>query len=258
MIKHMLPMLVALGIAASGVAGIYCVLEFLSCYMDGSPSAHPIAWPASILGGFVCLAVFALLIYGYVRLRKKAPSALWTSVDVILALALVAAVAFVFFGCASEPEDPYRVRIRMIEDGVAEPASSAYLCDLYCGTCKDGVLELKHKYVGEPVVDVELVSFSVNHSADTHFGSEGSITVKLLSKKDQKLTVWVKGYQSEDNGASLESETLALKAGKPEELTLSFEGWSRFSYYVGVEVTLAGADRWDSHMEIAVYPPDTH
>ena len=107
------------------------------------------------------------------------------------------------------------------------------------------------------MVDVELVRFSVNHNADTHHGSEGSITVKLLSEKDQKVSLWMKSYASDDNGASLKGETLALKAGKAVELTFPFEGWSRFHYYVSVEVTLAGADRWDSRMEIRVSPPES-
>lgn len=254
--KRGLLMLFALGIAATAMAGLYCAGMALSCFMDGDPSRYPVAFPASVLAGLLCLALFVLLIYGYVHLRKKAPSALWTAVDAILALALVAAVALCFLGCASEQEDPYRVEIRVVEDGTAELAGTKYPCDLYYGECKDGVLELKHRYVGEPVVDVELVSFSVNHNADTHHGSEGSITVKLLSERDQNVKLWMKSYASDDNGASLKGETLALKAGKAEELTFPFEGWSRFHYFVSVEVTLAGADRWDSRLEIGICPPE--
>ena len=253
--KKILPLITALGISAVGMAGLYCALTALSCFMDGDPSRHPVAYPASILGGLLCLAAFLACCYGYIRLRKKAPSALWTVADVILALALVAAVAVCFLGCDSEQVDPYLVEIRMIEDGTAEPAGTKYPCDLYYGECKDGVLELKHRYIGEPVVDVELVRFSVNHNAHTHHGSEGSITVKLLSRENHKLKVWVAGYQSDDNGASFKSEALELKAGKPVELTLPFEGWSDITYHVSVEVTLDGVDRWDSRMEIAVHPP---
>lgn len=252
--KQIGPMLCALGISVSGLTGLYCLLAFFSCFMDGSPSRYPVAFPASILGGLLCLAAFVACCYGYIRLRKKAPSLLWTAADAALALLLAAAVVLCFFGCAAEREDPYRVEIRRIEDSAAEPAGTEYPCDLYYGECKDGVVELKHRYIGEPVVAVELVSFSVNHNADTHHGSEGSITVKLLSEKDQKVSLWMKSYASDDNGASLKGETLALKAGKAVELTFPFEGWRNIPYRVSVEVTLAGADRWDSRMEIAVHP----
>lgn len=252
--KHIGPMLCALGISTSGLTGLYCLLNFFSCFMDGSPSRYPVAFPASILGGLLCLAAFVACCYGYIRLRKKAPSLLWTVVDVALALALLAAGVLCFLNSAPKQVDPYRVQIRVVDDGTAEPAGDSYPCDLYYGLCGDGVLELRQKYVGDPVVDVEVVGFSVNHNADTHFGSEGSITVKLLSKRNQKVKVWVKGYQSDDNGASLEGKDLTLKAGKPEELAVGFEGWSKLPYYVSVEVILAGESRWDSRMEIAVHP----
>lgn len=91
--KCILPMVTAVGISAVGIsavgaAGINCALLCLSCFMDGDPSRYPVAFPASLLAGLLCLTLFVLLIGCYVRLRKKAPSVLWTLADAALALAL--------------------------------------------------------------------------------------------------------------------------------------------------------------------------
>lgn len=86
--KHILPLLTAVGISAVGAAGLSCVMVFLSCFVDGDPKAHPVAFPVSVLAGLTCLALFVLLICCYVRQRGKAPSALWTLTDAALALVL--------------------------------------------------------------------------------------------------------------------------------------------------------------------------
>ena len=84
--KRILPLITALGISAVAMAGLYCALSALSCFMDGDPGRYPVAFPASVLGGLVCLALFALLIWSYIRQRRSAPSALWTLLDAAAAL----------------------------------------------------------------------------------------------------------------------------------------------------------------------------
>lgn len=85
--KYVLPGLCAvmagmlLGVAA------YCGMTFLSCFMDGSPSQHPVAFPMSILGGIGCAVAVAVLIWRCIVFRKKHPSAPMAAVLLLLTFA---------------------------------------------------------------------------------------------------------------------------------------------------------------------------
>ena len=93
--KRILPMLTAVGISATGMAGLYCALTALSCFMDGDPGRYPVAFPASVLAGLLCLALFALLIWSYIRQRRENPSTLCFLIDLAAALGLLALVLVV-------------------------------------------------------------------------------------------------------------------------------------------------------------------
>lgn len=79
-------LLVGQGIGLFAALGLYCLLVFLSCFVDGSPKAHPVAFPLSILAGFLSLGAVCALFWVDVRIRKERPSILWTIVDVLLGL----------------------------------------------------------------------------------------------------------------------------------------------------------------------------
>lgn len=87
--KYVVPAVVAIGVGMLLGALGYCTLTFLGCFMDGSPNRYPVAFPASILGGILCAAGAAVLVWHYIRLRKNCPCLSMTAVDALLALAAV-------------------------------------------------------------------------------------------------------------------------------------------------------------------------
>lgn len=75
----------SLGISAAGGVGLACFLWWLTLGLGG-PEWYPVAYPASMAGGFVALLAFAGLCIGYVYQRKKYPSRLGVVVEVLISL----------------------------------------------------------------------------------------------------------------------------------------------------------------------------
>lgn len=74
------------GIGLFAALGLYCLIVFLSCFVDGSPKAHPVAFPLSVMAGLLSLGGVCVLLGMYVRIRKARPSVMWTVLDVLLGL----------------------------------------------------------------------------------------------------------------------------------------------------------------------------
>ena len=87
--KYALPPVVAIALGLWLGALGYCGLTFLGCFMDGSPNRYPVAFPVSIFGGILCAAVAAVLVWLYVKLRKKYSCLPLVAADILLALAAV-------------------------------------------------------------------------------------------------------------------------------------------------------------------------
>ena len=82
-------------ISAITSLGIHCVLSFLSCYFLTNPTRHPIRHPASLLLGFMSLAVFVLLLNVYYKLRKNHKSKIGFLVDFVTCLAFMPSIYFI-------------------------------------------------------------------------------------------------------------------------------------------------------------------
>ena len=76
---------IALSFTAS--LGGYCIFTFLV----SNPDKNPIAYPSSIVGMFICLAAFIVLLIVYVAKRKARPSLAGVITDVVFALLMVVA-----------------------------------------------------------------------------------------------------------------------------------------------------------------------
>ena len=87
----------ALSCAVSAITslGIHCVLSFLSCYFLTNPTRHPIRHPASLILGFICLAIFVLLLNVYYNLRKNNKTKIGFFVDCVTCLTFMPSIYFI-------------------------------------------------------------------------------------------------------------------------------------------------------------------
>lgn len=74
---------IALSFTAS--LGGYCLFTFLL----STPNKNPIAYPSSIVGMFICLAAFIVLLIVYAAKRKARPSLAGVITDVVFALLML-------------------------------------------------------------------------------------------------------------------------------------------------------------------------
>ncbi len=61
--------MLSVGLSATGAAGLDCFLLWMTIVAFDELNQHPIAYPASILFGFLCLAAFGVLLVLYARFR---------------------------------------------------------------------------------------------------------------------------------------------------------------------------------------------
>ena len=85
---------VAWGISAVTGLGLHCALSLLSCFLDSNPERHPIRYPCSLCIGMICFLAFCVLMYLYLKSRKKNLSVPGILLDV--GLGLVYCVPFIF------------------------------------------------------------------------------------------------------------------------------------------------------------------
>ena len=87
----------ALSFAVSAITslGIHCVLSFLSCYFLTNPTRHPIRHPVSLILGFICLAIFVLLLNVYYKLRKNNKTKIGFFVDCVTCLTFMPSIYFI-------------------------------------------------------------------------------------------------------------------------------------------------------------------
>lgn len=78
--------LIALGLAVVVSLGLYSGLSLFSCYLDSSPSRHPIRYPASGALGCLSLAGFVGLFCLYCKVRTKKPSVPGVILEVVMSL----------------------------------------------------------------------------------------------------------------------------------------------------------------------------
>lgn len=86
----------AWGISAVTGLGIHCALSLLSCSFDSTPARHPVRYPASLCIGSLCFLAFFVLLYLYIKMRKKNVSVPGILLDVGLGLVYCAPFFFVW------------------------------------------------------------------------------------------------------------------------------------------------------------------
>lgn len=77
---------ISLAISAVTALGLYCATTFALCFVMTHPSKHPIALPASIIIGILCLIALILLLRIYCKQRKEKPSAKGIVIDILFAV----------------------------------------------------------------------------------------------------------------------------------------------------------------------------
>ena len=88
--------LVALGLSATGAAGLCCVLICIAATAFGEASRHPVRYPLSIALGMVCLCVFILLGLLYCKAREGKWSMRGVAMDVMTSILYLPAFFFAF------------------------------------------------------------------------------------------------------------------------------------------------------------------
>ena len=78
---------VALGLSATGGAGLYCFFLWLAMTAFHETGKHPIAYPVSVAGGLLCLTGFVALLVLYFRERKQKWS--WGGLAIDVATAVI-------------------------------------------------------------------------------------------------------------------------------------------------------------------------
>lgn len=115
--------------------------------------------------------------------------------------------------------------------------------DFWNGTYQGGKLTMEHKYAAETTVTINIVSMNVIN--DLH--PQNSMTVELISMVDQTITVEVTCQHSSDNLSGGDHKEVALVAGQPQTVDLSFGGFDDTIYDV---VIRAG----NTHVNLRVDP----
>ncbi len=91
---------IALGLSATGAAGLHCALEIIAMSAFGEQASYPIRFPFFLSGGFLCLCCFGGLLAWYFD-AKKSQSAKGILIDVITAIVYTPALFLTFFRIVS-------------------------------------------------------------------------------------------------------------------------------------------------------------
>lgn len=86
----------SLGVSAMGGAGLCCFLAWLFIAGFGEMSRYPIKYPAIIIGGMVCLALFITLIALYCKQRKSFKSAKGFVIDLLTSILFLPTFFYLF------------------------------------------------------------------------------------------------------------------------------------------------------------------
>lgn len=84
----------SLGLSATAGAGLFCALEYLVIVAYNDAKKYPVALPCSIVGMLLCLAVFCVLGFAYIRARKKHWSPGGLAIDAVTAVIYLPAFFF--------------------------------------------------------------------------------------------------------------------------------------------------------------------
>ena len=87
---------ISLGLSATGALGLVCVYLWFVIVSFGKMAEHPVAHPASVLLGLLCLVVFILLLYFYFVKRCHAWTTKGFMIDVLTALVYLPTWFFTF------------------------------------------------------------------------------------------------------------------------------------------------------------------
>ena len=106
--------------------------------------------------------------------------------------------------------------------------------DYYQGTYHSGdkTVELKRVFAADSSVELRVKKIQVQKSDFP----KNTITVELISKVDQTVTINLHCQQSNDNLAAGDIKTVELKKGVAKTVKLSFGGWKKYSYWVYMKV----------------------
>lgn len=103
----------------------------------------------------------------------------------------------------------------------------------YIGNYADGILNITHIYPGEDDITITV--------KDLEFGTKNlekrlgnKITVEITAPTDREVAIAVNSCHSADLLGSQDSKTVALKAGEPQTVTLTFDGWDEWVYTVDI------------------------
>ena len=110
--------------------------------------------------------------------------------------------------------------------------------DYYLGTYKAGeeAVELKNIFEAESSVNISIKNITTEKSYDP----KNTVSLEIISSKDQAVTVTLHCQQSSDNLTDGDAKTVELKKGVPASVELQFGGWP-YSYwiYIKADNTLA-------------------
>ena len=94
--------------------------------------------------------------------------------------------------------------------------------DTYIGNWKNGALTLEHEYEGESAVNVTVKDMRIRFRQSMQDESKSLITLELTAKTDITVDVRLSvGYSGDVVGEDWH-ETLTLRAGEPQEVTMRF------------------------------------
>ena len=117
--------------------------------------------------------------------------------------------------------------------------------DTYIGKWKDGALTLEHEYEGESAVDVTIKDMRIRFRQSLNDESKSLITLELTAETDMTLDVDLRVGYSGDVVGEVFRETLTLRAGEPQEVTMRFR--VGMGYYENLELR---ADRTRMHIRL--------
>lgn len=105
----------------------------------------------------------------------------------------------------------------------------------YTGNYKNGNLTVSHVYYAESEVDIKIADMEVNKEITEYNTSKNTVTLELTSEKDMSAQVSLISQQSDDNLTEGADKTLELTANVSSRLTLTFYGWTNWSYYITIK-----------------------
>ncbi len=105
----------------------------------------------------------------------------------------------------------------------------------YGGSYADGTLKLIHTYPGEDDLTVTVKDLEMG-TKDLELKRGNKITLEITAPTDREVTFQIMSAHSDDLLATVESQSVALKANTPQTVTLTFNGWDEWGYILDISV----------------------